>query len=515
MSNPRTTINILGAQVPKNPDDRSILVVGQKLGGTATSGALVENIISKDQALGLFGASSMVYKGLAAIIDKCANSLNQPKISAISLTDQGASVAASATLTFTGTATKAGKITLYIDSMQRKYELDVAVGALANDIATSIAAKINADNFRVVSAVATTNVVTIEARNTGTQGNSIGTKFDLGLSEGITLVTTAMANGATDPVLTGLFDPIADKRFTSIVYPGNYDIPTLSNEITSRFNVDDKIIDGVGIVGLTDTYANLVADTSLQTIKGIAKRSNKLVNRDTHKGGAVFESPFVLAARAAAVREIRLTVGSNTSSLSTSGQAVGGSFFGAIPYADTPEQGLRVIESGDDFTSLEASQLKEAGHWLLSNNSNDTALIYDEAITTYKTDSLGLPDITFKYLNYIDSYTIARDYIFKNIKSDFSQRILTTGQLVAGRPMTNAKQFIGVNMGYYATLSGFSGDNSYVLLNSSPEAKDRFRQELEQSIVVNLPQGKITADVLALINTQVREILISIIPTFE
>jgi len=176
---------------------------------------------------------------------------------------------------------------------------------------------------------------------------------------------------------------------------------------------------------------------------------------------------------------------------------------------------LRVIESGDDFTSLEANQLKEAGHWLLSNNSNDTALIYDEAITTYKTDSLGLPDVTFKYLNYIDSYTIARDYIFKNIKSDFSQRILTTGQLVAGRPMTNAKQFIGVNMGYYATLSGFSGDNSYVLLNSSPEAKDRFRQELEQSIVVNLPQGKITADVLALINTQVREILISIIPTFE
>ena len=59
MSNPRTTINILGSQVPKNPDDRSIFVIGQKLGGTATSGALVENITSKEQSIRIEASSGL------------------------------------------------------------------------------------------------------------------------------------------------------------------------------------------------------------------------------------------------------------------------------------------------------------------------------------------------------------------------------------------------------------------------------------------------------------------------
>ena len=45
MSNPQTTVNLLSAQTPQRPDDRSILVIGQKIGGTATAGALVEDII--------------------------------------------------------------------------------------------------------------------------------------------------------------------------------------------------------------------------------------------------------------------------------------------------------------------------------------------------------------------------------------------------------------------------------------------------------------------------------------
>ena len=139
-----STINLLSAQTPQRPDDRSILVIGQKIGGTATAGALVEDIISKEQAATSFGQGSMVYKALAAILDKCSISLVQPKIAAISLADAGGATAASATLTFTGTATKAGKIVIYIDSIQRKYELDVAVGDLAADIASSFATKINA-----------------------------------------------------------------------------------------------------------------------------------------------------------------------------------------------------------------------------------------------------------------------------------------------------------------------------------------------------------------------------------
>ncbi len=515
MSNPQTTINLLSAQTPQRPDDRSILVIGQKIGGTATAGALVEDIISKEQAATSFGQGSMVYKALAAILDKCSISLVQPKIAAISLADAGGATAATATLTFTGTATTAGKIVVYIDSIQRKYEVDVAIGDIASDIATSFASKINADADRAVQASDVGGVITITARNAGSQGNTIGTQFDLGLSKGVTLVTTAMSGGATDPALTGLFDPIANKRFTSIVYPAEYGIATLTTETEARFNVDNKVLDGVGIVAVTDTYTNLNTQVDALNQKTLVYRANKLINDADYRGGAVFESPLVLAARAAAIRELRLTVDANTSSLSPNGQAQGGSFFGAIPYFNTPEAGLPVIKSGNDFTDAESNELKNSGAWLLSNNSNNTTLIYDEAVTTYKTNSLGQVDTTYKYLNYVDTLTIARDYMFKNIKADFSQSILTSGKLVAGRPMVNAKSFEGTLVGYYATLSGFNGDNNYVLLVNSEAAKNQFRDAIRNSIVVNLAEGKITTDILTSINTQLRTILINITPTFE
>lgn len=227
--------------------------------------------------------------------------------------------------------------------------------------------------------------------------------------------------------------------------------------------------------------------------------------------GDIFESPIVISAQAAAIRELRLTVGANTSTLTTSGQAIGGSYFGAIPYHNTPFNYLPTITNGEGFTDAEAAELEASGCWLLRNNKANTKIVSAEAVSTYKTDDLGDPDTTYKYINYFDTLTIMRDYIFSNLKADLSQHILTTGELIAGRPMINANGFVALMMKYRDALAG----SSYVLLRNGADDVKAFKQAILDSVVVTLSTGTITAEGIANINTQVRNIIMNFTPTFE
>ena len=160
-------------------------------------------------------------------------------------------------------------------------------------------------------------------------------------------------------------------------------------------------------------------------------------------------------------------------------------------------------------------ELESSGGWLIRNNPVNTVLISNEAVSTYKTNTLGDPDVTYKYVNYFDTLSLVREYVFNNSKADFSQHILTTGQLIEGRPMVNANSLIATMVGYYAALSGLNGDNSYVLLRAGEAERKAFKQAIIDSIVVTLSTGTITAESIANIVTQVRDITINFTPTFE
>jgi phage tail sheath gpL-like len=513
---PNITSNINSALTAKNAGERSILLVGCMISGTASSGQLKEGIISKKEFNDFFGAKSQIAKAGRAMIDALSVSKIKPKISAIGLTDNASGVASTGTIAFSGTATESGILTVYIDSIRNgKYELAVASGATATSIGGNLETLITANTYSPVSAVNTTGSVALTALNDGTQGNTIGIKI-VGSVAGISTTLTAMASGATNPVLTSLFDPVADKRYTSIVYPDEWGTSTLTAFTEARFNVDNKIVDGVGIVCKNDTYANTNTAGDALNQKTLAYLGGNLISSSTHKGGAIFESPLVRAAYAAAYRELRLTEGANVSSITTNGQSIGGSFFGGIPYHNTPFNLLPIIETGHDFSDAECTELESSGIWLLRNNPSNTTIISNEAVTTYKTDALGQIDKTFKYVNYVDTLTIVRDYVFQNLKADFSQHILTTGQLIAGRPMVNREGFIARMMGYYGALSGYkTGNNNYVLLRAGSEEANAFKKALEDSIVITLVDGKISAESIANIVTQVRQLIVNFTPTFE
>jgi phage tail sheath gpL-like len=513
---PNITSNINSALTAKNAGERSILLVGCMISGTASSGQLKEGIISKKEFNDFFGAKSQIAKAGRAMIDALSVSKIKPKISAIGLTDNGSGVASTGTIAFSGTATESGTLTVYIDSIRNgKYELAVASGATATSIGGNLETLITANTYSPVSAVNTTGSVALTALNDGTQGNTIGIKI-VGSVAGISTTLTAMASGATNPVLTSLFDSVADKRYTSIVYPAEWGTSTLTAFTEARFNVDNKIIDGVGIVCKADTYANTNTAGDALNQKTLAYAGIPLIASSTHKGGAIFESPIVIASYVACLRELRLTEGANVSSITTNGQSIGGSFFGGIPYHNTPFNLLPIIETGHDFSDTECTELESSGIWLLRNNPSNTTIISNEAVTTYKTDALGQIDKTFKYLNYVDTLTIVRDYVFQNLKADFSQHILTTGQLIAGRPMVNREGFIARMMGYYGALSGYkTGNNNYVLLRAGSEEANAFKKALEDSIVITLVDGKISAESIANIVTQVRQLIVNFTPTFE
>ena len=513
---PNITSNIKSALTAKNAGERSILLVGCMISGTASSGQLKEGIISKKEFNDFFGAKSQIAKAGRAMIDALSVSKIKPKISAIGLTDNASGVASTGTIAFSGTATEAGTLTVYIDSIRNgKYELAVASGATASSIGANLETLITANTYSPVTAVNTSGSVALTATNDGVQGNTIGLKI-VGSVAGITATLTAMASGATNPVLTSLFDSVVDQRYTSIVYPAEWGTSTLTDFTEARFNVDNKIIDGIGITSKPDTYSNTNTAGDALNQKTLAYLGIPLIATSTHKGGAIFESPIVIASYFACLRELRLTEGANLSSIATNGETIGGSFYGSNPYHNTPFNLLPTIETGHDFTDAECVELENSGITLLRNNPSNTTIICNEAVTTYKTDALGQIDKTFKYINYVDTLTIVRDYVFQNLKADFAGTRLTTGQLIGGRSMVNREGFIAKMMGYYGALSGYkTGNNNYVLLRAGSEEANAFKQALEESIVITLVDGKITTEAIANIVTQLRQIIVNFTPTFE
>ena len=508
---PYVTANILGARVPVTPETHKILLVGQKVGaGSATSGDLQEDILSESNFNDLFGATSQLAKMGRALVQHLDISRLRPKIATIGLDDNGSGVAATGTFVISGTATAAGILTFYVDSLNNQYDIAVASGDTSTVVGDALEAAITADTNSVVTAGNVTGTVTLTAVNAGTQGNTIGLKHS-GSVAGLTVTSTLMTGGATNPVLTTLFDPIVDIRYHTIVYPHTWGVSTLTDFTEPRFNVDNKVLDGLGLTCSVDTYANLNTELDGLNEKTLAVIPNRLIAVEGHRGGAIFESPDVIAASVAAYRGLRLIPNSNVSSISVNGLGLGGYNWGALPYHNTPFALLPVIETGKDFTDAEAGELESSGGWVFRNNPANTVLISNEAVTTYKTNTLGNPDITFKYVNYVDTASLVREYYHNNLKADFAQHKLTTGDLIDGQPMVNFESFIATMKKYYLVLAT---DPQYALLRAGSAELAAFAAELE-STVINLATGTITADAIANIVTQVRNIIVNFTPTFE
>jgi phage tail sheath gpL-like len=501
---PKTTVNIVNANQAVENTGQKILFVGQMTTGTATAGALTQDIQNGGAENGLFGANSM----LATLIRANKVRNQSVRIDAIALADDGSAVDATGSIAVTGTATEAGTLDVIAGSERNhKYSIAVASGDTADNIGTAIETAITADTDAPVTGSNTTGTVTITAANGGTYGNQIPLEVR-GEVGGISVAVTGMSAGATDPDLSGVFDVIGEERYQAIVWPYPDDTSEVLTLLDARFNADGRVQDGVAFTAKTDTQANLKTLGDGLNSQSLVIIGNQAESEPMYSGGSLVEIPMVIASQFAGYRALRLdSSGFSVSDLviSSAGplDSFGGPALASKPYFNTPFAELVPIMTGRGMDDAQVETLHDSGITVVGNNPAGNTVISGEVVTTYKTDSGGNPDVTFKYLNYVDTASQVREYRYNNYRARFAQSRLTEGDIIKGRDMANELVIRSFSKRMYQTLSG----QDYVLLEAGEDALNFFEDNMIVSI--DKSQGKVTVQNTDAIVTQIREIRVT------
>jgi phage tail sheath gpL-like len=499
ISFPTVNASIIPADVTVQNSPHKVLLVGQKLSaGTATAGALVENIGNDGSENTLFGKASM----LAEMVRQFKKINNVSRVDAIALDDVSGGTAATGTVVFTGTATASGTILVSIgSSLNYTFSVPVVSGNTPTVLATALAALITANTAIPYTAASSTGTVTLTARHKGTLGNDTSINVT-GSAAGVTMSTTAFTGGATDPTLTGVFAVCGDERYQTIVWPYHGSISTVTtNFLDGRYNVNNAIKDGVAITSKADTYANHITGLNALNTQNLLYICNRSIGVTTQRGSSMVEFDYGVSAQFAAIRSLRLTEGANIARYvvgNGSRDRFGGVHIAGKPYANTPMPFLPLVPIGLGFTDIELAALNTAGGTVIGVNRTRTSALIGQAVTTYKTDVAGNPDPTYKYLNNVDVAVATREFFFNNIKADFAQHRLTDGDLIPNIAITNKEDIKATFISYYADLAG----PAYSLLRAGEDVLQAFKSSID--ITLNLTVGSITAYMIMPIIVQAR-----------
>jgi phage tail sheath gpL-like len=210
------------------------LLVGQysTLGAGITEGEPVF-IASPATAAAAFGPRSMLTRMFSVF-----NLQFEQGAWCVPVADAPTSVAATGSITFTGPAVLPGTIPLYVHGVS--IPVGVMIEDTATDIATNVAAAINAVSIPIV-ATAAAGVVTLTSLHKGQAAGDIDVRLALkGLSagemlpSGVTAAIVAMSGGELDPDLAFLDTALAGAQYDFILHP--YTNATALGEITALMN---------------------------------------------------------------------------------------------------------------------------------------------------------------------------------------------------------------------------------------------------------------------------------------
>jgi len=498
---PKVTIDIIPAFQTIQNETQKVLFVGQMTtAGSATAGQLYTNIENNNQEDALFGRKSM----LATMI-RAAKRINKiSRFDAIPLDDAGAATASVGNIQFSGTASASGIFKVFVGSkLNNYYELSVANTDTADDIGSQLEALINADTTSLVTAVNTSGDVALTAVNKGLEGDRITLSIE-GEVTNISVTLTKFTGGGTNPTLTNIFDVVGNLRYQTVIWPSTYDLTELTTFLDNRFDVEDRILDGVGFVSITDSFSGLKTTANAKNTQNLVILGNQAVLQTYYVGGAIFEMDYVIAAYFGAIHALRLSPDADISRyvISTQGalDSIGGVGLATKPYFNTPFYYLPLIDHDKQFTDEEVDELTEAGATILGNNPANDIIIAADVVTTYKRDIASNKDLSYKYLNYVDTASNIREFFQNNLRTRFQQSRLTLGDIVPGRAMANR----GVISGYLIQLFVTLSTADYVLVPAGEDARNYFNQN--KTIKLDLELGKVLITMKTPIVTQLRKI---------
>lgn len=236
-----------------------IALVGMMKGGTAVAGTVYE-IVDAAQTDALFGSGTELAIMCRIAFATSAMLQGGPRVFAVGIAEPAASVAATRTITVTGTATAAGNIIVRVAG--RTFTIGVAVGDVQNTIATAIsnAMKTFDENNPFATSVAT-NVVTATYRTTGVTGNDLTGTTEQTVA-GVTVASAAGVTGTGTPLIQGAVDALAPGKYDGIAFSTHIsgDITILNTDYTARWSASEKgwrwyFMGETGTIGTATTLA--------------------------------------------------------------------------------------------------------------------------------------------------------------------------------------------------------------------------------------------------------------------
>ena len=484
---PISEFNLLSALQKIGASDRIPLILAQGTSaGSFTTGALVSNISS---ALGtgkaLCGAGSIGH----LMIDTFKEKNPLTRLDAIIVDDHASGVAATGSIAFVASTPAAGTLYIAVGSYSKnRYAIATTTSSTATTIGDDLVTAITADDNSPVTASNTTGTVTFTAKNKGTEGNNMLIEVE-SLPSGVTQTTTAFASGATNPSLTGILTKIDASRY-DIIAPVAF-LATIKTHLEAKFNIRNQILDGVGIVATTDTYANHQTALAPATLasKVIVYLCNKLVADDDFKGGAMRELDYTIPAYIAALRTLRLKDNASISPFMMSDNNRGGLFTAGLPYSNMKLLNFPIIPAGKGFSLDEIEGLADLGGSTLSmDDSGIYAVTNPLWMSVYKQATPTADGYTYKTLNKSDLATISREYFMKNMKSYYAQAGLSTGDL-PNNPLARyatEKSIRAYIVGLFMDLTQLP----YVALQYSDTLLTEFKENLQ--VTVNTATGSVT-----------------------
>lgn len=376
------------------------LLIGQ---ATTTVPAVPTYVPSIQWAQSTFGARSQ----LAAMI--AIYKANDPtgELWALPLADAASSTAATGSITISGTATAAGTLYFSIAPVPSGVGAvaPVMVGVNAGDTAPAIATNIGAAltaaaNIPVTNSVAT-DVVTLNAANKGTLGNTIpivlnylGAEGGQSVPTGITVTIAAMAGGATDPSLTGLAATLGVQGFDFIGSPYGdatslQSTTALMNDSSGRWSYQQALYGHV-FTSRADTVANLLTDSA-----GLNDQHLTLIATNQASPTPPWMRMAAFMAQFAASSVVQPNRPTQTLVL----------------------QGVLPAAPSDDFTFSQQQSLLSAGVAVSARGPGGVEQIV-RSVTTYQTNSFGQADTS--YLDAETMFSLA--YIVRTLKGDITSK---------------------------------------------------------------------------------------------
>ncbi len=474
LQQPVITYNIAKATGTVGLNGQRVLVIGEAAGDV---GRVVKNI-QLNEIVAKLGSTSES----ALIVNRFRQYNTSTPIDVLTLgANTGPGIEGG--IAAAGTATEAGVYDIYLADEKLKVSLEVDTGDTAEMLATKIAG-INTGGLFTIAVDATDTTLTKIAPVSKSDSFNNCKILIVGEIAGVTLTAidfTGTTIAADAPDFTNI-----DEKYQTIIGPQDqYDAITKFTE--SRFNERNAARGGVFFTGTNGTLADIVAKYEQKN----ERTATVFANPDE----CVFIAmPIFIATEFAAKRARRLTDGEGIADIVLDAvEATGGRQTASLPYHNTPID--YTLKSGV-LTQTQAQSLTDAGVSYIIRESNQT--VTTQLITTYKKDLSGIEDLTFKFLNYVDTALTIQEYLENNSKSRYGQTRATAGDVVSGRSMVNPpilKAFV------VARMFDLIGD---ALVQDGTEQKKYMTDNT--SITLEPATGKFKVNTVALIVTQLREI---------